>query len=201
MIDKLAGEEDRGHPSGGRVGWIDSLKGILIVLLVVGHVFLPVRRDVPIVLEAFELIYLFHMPLSAFVSGLLAKRTIDAKGRLRVDRILNYLVLGFAFNLLLRLCAGSHLTVSRLLSFPSAPWYLILMATWMLLVPFFDRFRPIWGVLVALAIGTASSLMGSQTDFLALSRTAHFLPYFVLGYYVSVSSLERLRARRVSPVP
>lgn len=44
-----------------RLAWIDALKGIGIVCVVLGHVVLPISRY----------IYWFHMPLFFFVSGYL----------------------------------------------------------------------------------------------------------------------------------
>ena len=59
-----------------RVRWVDSLKGILILLVVVGHFLLKVE-DHYVIETIYRLIYAFHMPLFVFVSGLLAKRTLD----------------------------------------------------------------------------------------------------------------------------
>lgn len=177
----------------GRVEWLDSLKGILIILVVVGHFLLPVWDAGGLITAVYQLIYLFHMPLFVFVSGLLAKHTVDARGRLRVDRILTYFLIGFAYSTLLRVCEGSSLSFEALLSFPSAPWYVISLGSWMVLVPLLNRLRPTWGVAIAALISVVSTVQDTQTDFFALSRTAHFLPFFVLGYYVSVGDLGRVR--------
>lgn len=180
----------------GRVEWLDSLKGILIILVVVGHFLLPVWDAGGPITAVYQLIYLFHMPLFVFVSGLFAKHTVDAQGRLRVDRILTYFLIGFAYSTLLRVCEGSSLSFEALLSFPSAPWHVISLGSWMVLVPLLNRLRPTWGVAIAALISVVSTVQDTQTDFFALSRTALFLPFFVLGYYVSVGNLGRVREGR-----
>lgn len=180
----------------GRVGWIDTLKGALIFLVVLGHALLPAQGDTALLGQVYDLIYYFHMPLFVFVSGLLAKHTLDAGGRLRVSRVVTYIAMGVAYNVLLRLAEGNGASVGDWLQFPSAPWYLISLATWLALVPLFDGLRPWAGVLLATLISLVSSLGESQTDLFALSRMLHFLPYFVAGYYVSVDSVGRLRAGR-----
>lgn len=176
-----------------RVEWLDSLKGILIVLVVVGHVLLPINSIGEPVTATYDLIYLFHMPLFVFVSGLLAKHAVDKNGHLRVDKVLTYLLIGFAYGLLLRIWEGSSLTFSSLLTFPSAPWYVISLASWMILTPLFDRLKPSWGLIIAVIVSISSTIQESQTDFFALSRTAHFLPYYVAGYYLKVSDLGKIR--------
>ena len=67
------------------------------------------------------------MPLFVFMSGLFAKGAYRG-GKLNVDRILSFLVLGFGFQIALALVNGAALTPARILSFTSAPWYLVSMA-------------------------------------------------------------------------
>ncbi len=193
-----AGEVGRGRDAKGegRVAWIDALKGILIILVAAGHLFIPACDSFDVVERSFDVIYLFHMPAFVFVSGFLAKHTLDEQGRLRAGRIVTYLVVGIVFNVALRWFEGEHLTPSRMLTFSSAPWYLVSMAWWMLLVPLFDRLRPSWGVAISCAVSVGAALMSNQTNFLSLSRTAHFLPYFMVGYYLSLGQLQRLRRPR-----
>lgn len=50
-----------------RIDWIDIAKGIGIICVVMGHIFLPQML-------ANKIIYLFHMPLFFFVSGFLYKK-------------------------------------------------------------------------------------------------------------------------------
>ena len=58
--------------------WIDIAKGVAILLVVIGHSFpdAAVRGGVRIEsLQTFrEVIYLFHIPLMFFISGMLSKR-------------------------------------------------------------------------------------------------------------------------------
>ena len=58
----------------GEPEWTDAV----IILVVVGHFLLPVWDMGGMITDVYQLIYLFHMPLFVFVSGLLAKHTVDA---------------------------------------------------------------------------------------------------------------------------
>ncbi|MDM8301038.1 acyltransferase family protein [Collinsella tanakaei] len=180
-----------------RVEWLDSLKGILIVLVVVGHFILPVHKVGEPISITYDTIYMFHMPLFVFVSGLFGKHVIDGSGHLRINKILTYCLIGILYGFFLRLMEGSSLSLTSLLSFSSAPWYVICLASWMILVPFFDRLKPAYGITIAVVISLISTVQHEQTDFLALSRTAHFLPYYFGGYYLSTSDLSKIRDSKV----
>ena len=73
-----------------RAPFFDNLKGILIFLVVFGHFILPVNNTL-VVSAIFEFIYLFHMPLFVFITGLFAKSAVR-NGRLRVELIAPFVV-------------------------------------------------------------------------------------------------------------
>lgn len=53
---------------------LDNAKGILITLVVIGHMLLPIQGTTRGVTNVFYMIYAFHMPAFVFISGLLAQR-------------------------------------------------------------------------------------------------------------------------------
>lgn len=52
---------------------LDNAKGILITLVVIGHMLLPIQGTTRGVTNFFYMIYAFHMPAFVFISGLLAQ--------------------------------------------------------------------------------------------------------------------------------
>ena len=56
-----------------RIALFDNIKGLLIILVVAGHFMHPVHNDNEVMSALFDIIYLFHMPLFVFLSGLFAK--------------------------------------------------------------------------------------------------------------------------------
>lgn len=52
---------------------LDNAKGILITLVVIGHMLLPIHGTTRGVTNFFYMIYAFHMPAFVFISGLLAQ--------------------------------------------------------------------------------------------------------------------------------
>lgn len=67
MVKKRIAKGHRGYRSMKRENWIDALKGVGIVLMVVGHADSPVRIE--------KMIYGFHMPLFFIIAGYLYEET------------------------------------------------------------------------------------------------------------------------------
>lgn len=171
-----------------RIHLVDNLKGILILLVVVGHFLIPLRNDVVATQCIFQTIYLFHMPLFVFISGFLAKRVYTPEKGLRVEKVLSLLLLGFIFMVVLAALSGGLGGVIRdleHLTFGSTPWYLIALAWWYLLTPILYKAKPLPAIIVAVAIGLCSGYVTVFGDALGLMRTCTFLPFFVMGYYMS----------------
>lgn len=193
----------RTQAGGGRIALFDNLKGMLIILVVVGHVMHPVHSENPALSTLFDLIYLFHMPLFVLLSGLFAKgawrpAADGGHGRLNVNRIISFVVLGLAYQVALLAVNGVLLEQpGRILLFSSAPWYLIAMAWWYLMTPALAKLGPARGMAVALAASLAWGCVDMSRGFLALSRTFAFLPCFALGYYLTTERLMRLRQRPI----
>lgn len=158
---------------GGRIALFDNIKGILIILVVLGHIAHPIHNENPVLSAVFDIIYLFHMPLFVFMSGLFAKGAYRG-GKLNVDRILSFLVLGFGFQIALALVNGAALTPARILSFTSAPWYLVSMAWWYALTPALSHLGPQRGLALALAASLLWGMVDLSSGLLAISRTIAF---------------------------
>lgn len=77
-----------------RLPFFDNLKGILIILVVVGHFFNgAVAANTLPAWHVFDFIYMFHMPLFIFVSGVFCKSVFSAKTGFRAGIVLYYLAL------------------------------------------------------------------------------------------------------------
>lgn len=177
-----------------RIALFDNIKGVLIILVVAGHFMHPVHNDNLALSAAFDVIYLFHMPLFVFVSGLFAKGAYR-EGHLNVNRMISFLVLGLAYQAAYLAISGM-LTPQRMLLFTSAPWYLIGMAWWYAATPMLSRLPAPVGLAVSLCASLASGCIDLSNGFLAISRSLAFLPFFSLGYYCTTEQLEHLSYRR-----
>lgn len=182
--------------SSNRIVFLDNLKGLLILLVVVGHFLLPVKDENVTSGYLFNIIYLFHMPLFVFVSGFFAK-SIFEDGRFRVEKIASVVLLAVLFQITILLGHPEKIFSTRVLSFSAAPWYLLSLASWYALVPFLKSLRPLPAVAISVCIALVVGCSQEIGSFLAIARTCVFLPFFVLGYYCTKDHLVRIRESKI----
>ncbi len=182
---------------GNRDYFIDNLKYLLIVLVVVGHVGLKLP-NVKEVKSFINFIYLFHMPCFVFTSGYLAKN-MNSGGKLRVDKIFSIIWMYLIFklvNVLLGM-AFDQKEELNLLQDGSAPWYLVTLSIWYLSVPFLERVKAQYLIPGSLLLGCFIGYCTQINDVLSLSRVFVFFPFFIIGYKLSKEKLEQLLNKRV----
>lgn len=158
---------------------MDNLKGMLIILVVVGHM-LELVMDKGISKYLYEWIYTFHMPLFVFISGYFYHFNFK---KLFCNLIYPYVIFQFLFCLFSRLILGSSQAVNFTKPY-WVMWYLMAMIIWSLAAILFTKTgtigKIIWIVLssgAALAIGWLD-IIGREY---ALSRTIVFFPFFLWG--------------------
>ncbi len=167
----------------------DILKFLMIFLVVVGHVadyyttFSETMRGV------YLFIYVFHMPVFFFVSGLFSKRTVDEKRKEKVFGFLIMYVFMKAVIFFAQLIAGNK-PVFDLFSEGGFPWYLLATAFSLIATMFVKEFSPkyvfAFSILVACFAGYSSDI----GNFLCLSRFIVFYPFFYLGYVLDREKVE-----------
>ena len=178
----------------GRSPYFDNVKGVLIILVILGHLLETFYDLSPYAKAGFVWIYTFHMPMFIFVSGMFSKRLVGRDGRFRGERILSMLTLCFGLLLVGRLINWQFLGIpfdKDFLTFSSAAWYLFALAAWSLTVPLIRDFKP-WAVLfVAVAAALYVGYLPYDTDFLVYSRIFVYYPFFLMGFYLEPESVRR----------
>ena len=130
------------------MAYFDNLKGVLIILVVIGHLLEPCARLGSEGLAGFrvlDFIYMFHMPLFIFVTGLFSKG-VFRQGRFRAEVPLFYFAICFLLytGLMVEKCLlGAHVSFNYLTLNGRIPWYLMVAGFYVLGVPFFVRLRPV----------------------------------------------------------
>lgn len=162
---------------------LDNAKGILITLVVIGHMLLPIQGTTRGVTNFFYMIYAFHMPAFVFISGLLAQRIytrvpkpahapaencaqrhphhaanvsagrqMATLGHFNGHRWCSTLWLYLLFQFILFFSEipayGRTTRFPDFLHTSGAPWYLLALLLWYLMIPFFYAYRgkvlPAW---------------------------------------------------------
>lgn len=160
---------------------LDNIKGILIILVVLGHLLeLDLNMDYNKYLHV--CIYLFHMPAFIFVTGYFAKFSIK-------NTLKNILYPYLLFQLLYLLFANAIWEKQRSIQLKEPywiMWYLFALMIWSLLLFLFQEKSNQWKLLLvigttilALAIGFVPQVGRTYS----LSRIFVFFPFYIAGYY------------------
>lgn len=184
----------------GRDLYWDSLKFILIFLVVLGHTLEINIPDGSVNRAIYNTIYLFHMPLFVFVSGRFSHikdRDKYKKGILRL--IETYVVFQIVYSLILPLVKGEELLWKYLIVPNWIMWYLMCLIWWRLFIYFTppSLLKTKRNILLLASILTC--VLGGFIPIghpFEVQRTLVFLPFFLMGYYSTKfdvrSALERI---------
>ena len=183
---------------------LDNVRGVLIMLVVIGHFLLPLNsRDNELLTGLVYVIYAFHMPCFVMLSGYYSKNMYK-EGRYRWGKVIQMIWLYVVYETVVYFTEG--LAYGYAAPFPSflhesgAPWYLLSLSTWYLTIPFFQRFRgkrsALWvtlGMFVAVAFLKYIVNVG---PLLSLDRTISFMPFFYVGYFSTQPGLDKYLVSR-----
>jgi fucose 4-O-acetylase-like acetyltransferase len=198
---KLKGSIKSGNletDSKGRVFYFDNLKFWLMVLVLIGHFINPATPDYDIYQNIFMFIYTFHMPLFIFVTGYFAKSVMDRKtGRFKLERVLQFAVFYVFLNVTVFLINYYLLddTEPFIINFltPINPeWYLMSTMICFLIIPLVRKISPRYVIPVSIVIALLAGFTSEVSDFLTLSRSICFFPFFIAGYYMTQNTVVRI---------
>lgn len=154
-----------------------NIKLLLIFFVIYGHLIEPQINQNTIISMQYKIIYLFHMPMFAFLSGLFIKDC-----RFCTIQLKKTVLLYVGLQMLMFLCSGGTID----LSYPCwILWYLMSLSWWL-------GFSLVWRKILkgkcSLVILIISILVGCVVGYVSfidrrfsLSRTLVFFPYFWLG--------------------
>lgn len=179
-----------------RVDKWDNLKFFLIFFVVLGHI-LDVYAPVSEVCGQIRFfIYIFHMPLFLFVSGLFSKKNVKER---RYTNIFSYLIMYFAIKLLIfisRWVADGKAPAFRLFTEGSAPWYAFTLCAFSLITIALDKIKPSYVLILSIIVGCAAGYDTSLGDKLCLSRIFAFYPFFYAGYITNEFEIRKLTQKK-----
>ena len=159
---------------------LDAVKGLLIVLVVFGHLIEPFVDRAPVYKAVWAAIYVFHMPLFVILAGMFSKDILTGRDyESLVQRLLLPLIV-FQALYLVPIYATKGVLPHPVLQPHWILWFLLSLATWRILLPHLVRIQGVLPLAVLVAILTGY-VEGIGYAF-SLSRTLYFLPFFMLGF-------------------
>ncbi len=167
---------------------IDSIKGLLIILVILGHTIIGLDNENIINHGVMGLIYIFHMPLFILISGYLTKHPSQQSssnmwrgvGRIAVTLVIFQVLVSSRVH-----CMGGHF-MAAMAMFPfGILWYLMSLMCWRIMLFYTPRVlldKP-W---LYLGLALVVSMLIGLTHiglFMSIQRTLNFYLFFLLGFY------------------
>ena len=175
---------------------IDSLKGFLILLVILGH--LIGESDI-ISQESMwggvrVWIYLFHMPLFALLSGYFSKRKSNNSEIFNsLKGIALTLIIFQLISLLLLYIIRHEFSIGYMVRPYWTLWYLLSLIFWRILLQYTPKRlldNPFLYLIVMSIISIVSGLCLPYGQILSIQRTLSFYPFFLFGFFMGQSQFE-----------
>jgi fucose 4-O-acetylase-like acetyltransferase len=166
-----------------RVPFWDNARFACIVLVVLGHAVQRLTYDSDIALGLYLLVYAFHMPAFAIISGYFSKS--DSPNRRQMARVITdilvpYVIFEGLWTLTKWIVEGS---ANPNLTEPSwTLWFLLALGIFRLVLPYLALLR--WPLLWTVLISIGAGYLPNIDSTLSLSRTLGLLPFFTLGWWL-----------------
>ena len=179
-----------------RNGYIDNVKFFLILLVVWGHEIDWLLGEFKLNRTIFLFLYSFHMQMFALVSGFFSNSDTSQKAlKMNFFRILlPYFIFQAIFCILKSIVEG---TLDYDIFNPHRSlWYLLSLFSWRIILPYYVKLPSpmILSIIAALICGYFQFV----NEYLSLSRTIVFFPYFLAGYYLKRN--KQIQIKQVIPV-
>ena len=180
-----------------RLNYFDNLRGILIILVIIGHIGgdnTSFSSDGNIFLQSIEcFIYYFHMPLMFFISGLFSKNTAKCREKAFFDLFIPYIVFQIIYGFII--FALNHNLSYLLNPFYPAPalWYLLALFVFRFILHDVIRIRLNFAIVFLMAFFSIF-FIGLSHDFAMNRIFANFI-FFLVGYYINPKQILALKNR------
>lgn len=177
--------------------YLDNVKSVLIFFVVIGHFAEVAISHSDIFKSMFLWLYSFHMPLFIFITGYLSKNTINDKEKTK-KRVIEYIFLYFLLNFILFIgkALDNEKSSFNLLDETGVPWYLLSVATMYIISYILRNYNQKVIIVFAIVLALFTGYDKEIGDFLSLSRTIVFLPFFLIGQNFSEDTLMKLSTNK-----
>jgi fucose 4-O-acetylase-like acetyltransferase len=149
--------------------------------MVVGHFADSFTQNRGICRSIYLFIYAFHMPVMLAVSGFFYKNSRNT------SKVLFYIGSGFALKIAIAclniICDGE--TAFSLLSDQGIPWFMFVLAIYQILMYIFRNINKVYLLAFFVILACFIGYDTSTGDYLYLSRSIIFFPFYLLGTMLS----------------
>ncbi|MER2039752.1 MAG: acyltransferase family protein [Solibacillus sp.] len=175
-----------------RTVYFDNAKAILIYFVVLGHLLSGYLMENEYVDTFYLVIYLFHMPAFILIAGHFSRRIKRIADLTKIAKtlLLPYIIFQLIYSLYYKNIFGDNVKI-EFLEPRYALWFLLSMIMWKIMLLAFGSHRSM--VFVSVAISLLAGYMSEVNEWLSLSRTFFFFPFFLLGYYLDRENFVKMK--------
>lgn len=178
----------------------DNIKAIMLILVIIGHTIDPfIYSEDGIFRIIMQYIYLFHMPMFAFVTGYFSKNAEKARDGAVKKIFIPYLLIQTVYILVALFCIKTGLASFNADVFkpsiilPTSPlYYLLCVFMWKTFQKDFMKLR--YPVLISIIIGVCISLTSNDSMHIGIGATFSLLIFFVLGVKCTPEHVQKIRS-------
>ena len=187
-LDSNAATSD--GPATERFAYLDNARYWVMLLVVIGHTLTPFL-DTDAARGLWAWIYAFHVPAFVFLSGYAARNFRGKPHQLRrmvSTLVIPYLIIETTLQLITRHYTGEP-DPMMVLSPQWLGWFLAALVVWRLTTPIWRAMK--YPITVSILISLLVPLT-EVPNVLALPKVLGFLPFYVVGMYMTRERFERL---------
>lgn len=179
----------------------DNLKGLMLILVAVGHILDPyiVEQD-SLYRYLMQYIYLFHMPMFAFVTGYFSKNTEKGRATAVQNVLVPYLFwqilyIGVALASIALHLANYNVSVFHpSILLPTSPlYYLLCVFVWKLIATDLKKMGFVRAIILSVVSGALISTIANEEFHIGWGATLSLMIFFVLGLYCTPEHIEKIR--------
>ncbi|MBA9028825.1 acyltransferase family protein [Peribacillus huizhouensis] len=175
--------------------YFDNAKAVLIVLVVLGHTLARMVAENEWILTIYLFVFSFHMPAFILVSGYFSKK-IKNKNDIWVlikKILIPYIIFQVIYTFYYQKLFDEQIEFT-ILTPRWALWFLISLFCWNILLLIFSsrKYGIIFSIIVSLIIG----YVGEVNEWLSLSRTFFFFPFFLVGHFLEEKHFEWVKKKK-----
>ncbi|MBS4198745.1 acyltransferase family protein [Bacillus sp. FJAT-49732] len=178
--------------------YFDNAKFILIFLVVFGHLIQSYIDSNLFFSTLYKLLYTFHMPAFILVSGFFAKGIYEKGYIVKITKklIIPYLIFQVIYSIFYFILYSKSMLTIDFFNPHWSLWFLISLFCWNIMLIGFNKLKPIYAISLALLLGLIVGYVDWISNFLSLSRTFVFFPFFIVGYYLKKEHFQLLSESR-----
>ena len=175
-----------------RTAYFDNAKAILIYLVVLGHLMSGYLKENEYIDTLYLIIYLFHMPAFILISGHFSRKIKGLNDLKKIGRtlLLPYVIFQILYSLYYKNIFGDGVEI-EFFEPRYALWFLLSMVMWKILLWVFGSHKAM--ILVSIIVSLLVGYMSEVNEWLALSRTFFFFPFFLIGYHLNRECFVKMK--------